>query len=167
MIAIFRARQDSEHASTPSPQRLAPGTNIAFDSRLVAKLQSDHRELLQSYGHLAAAAEGRKFASLPGLISVLQTQLQDHLLTEKVKLYVFLAHQFTDDDLTVGIVRDFQKEMDVIARRALDFMRRYRSTPVGDADIADFQRDLAAIGTALVKRIQREEEVLYPLYRTL
>ena len=77
------------------------------------------------------------------------------------------AFLFEADDVTLQIVRDFQREMDGIAKAGLDFVRKYRTTLVDNATVGVFQRELEGIGAAVSKRMQREEEVLYPLYRTM
>lgn len=163
MIELFKPKT----AVPAQEKRVAPGTNIAFDPGLVSKLKSDHRHLLDTYSHIQTAANTGKYASLPELFTDFQSQLLDHLLTEKVKLYIFLSHQFETEDVTLQIVRDFQREMDGIAKAGLDFVRKYRTTLVDNATVEAFQHELAAIGAAVSKRMQREEEVLYPLYRTM
>jgi len=163
MVELFKLKT----VAPAQEKRVAPGTNIAFDPGLVAKLKSDHRHLLDTYSHIQTAANTGKYASLPELFTDFQSQLLDHLLTEKVKLYIFLSHQFEADDVTLQIVRDFQREMDGIAKAGLDFVRKYRTTLVDNATVETFQRELEGIGAAVSKRMQREEEVLYPLYRTM
>ena len=57
--------------------------------------------------------------------------------------------------------------LDPQAKAGLDFVRKYRTTLVDNATVGVFQRELEGIGAAVSKRMQREEEVLYPLYRTM
>ena len=87
-----------------------------------------------------------------------------HLLTENVRLYIYLDHMLRGDEANEELIRGFRKEMDDIAKTAMNFLKKYEAIGV-DKDLAEvFSKDFATIGEVLTKRIKREESILYPLY---
>jgi hypothetical protein len=58
----------------------------------------------------------------------------------------------------------FRHEMDDIGRAVVGFLEKYKEIGQHPELARPFSTDLAAIGEALVARIKREEEILYPMY---
>ncbi len=88
----------------------------------------------------------------------------DHILIENVSLYVYMKRKFIDDDINTELVTDFRKEMDGIGKVVRAFIVKYETIGLDNTFATSFEKDLADIGTALVARIEREEQTLYPLY---
>jgi len=149
----------------PAPRR-PHAVQIPYDTHLVAELDTEHQRLLalftdisQSFaaGDVARAAAGlRKFTS----------DIQAHLLTEQIGLYVYLEDVLTDSDgqQSRTKVYDIHHAMDAIGQAVLDFLNKYRLLDKKPELQATFGADLAGIGAALVERIKLEKTALYPMY---
>lgn len=151
-------------SASPAPSQPAPGTSIHHDPTLIAKLRKDHQVLFDIYNQVQAAFDAKNFARVKDLLAEFRSTVQQHLLTENVKLYIYLSHQLASDAANAQIISEFRHEMNGIARVVMDFLRRYTEGPLGANEAAAFKKELEEIGSALVKRTQREENTLYPLY---
>jgi len=163
---FFRNKNKNPADNTKNEQEFdsAPGTGIRFDPELINKLKDDHQSLLKLYGDIKAHFDARDYEAVSSKLNDFRTALQEHLLTENVRLYIYLSHMFKTDETNFELIRGFRKEMDGIAKTAMDFLRKYDAIGV-DADLAtSFEKDFATIGEVLGSRIQKEENTLYPLY---
>src|SRR3990172_9372386 len=70
-----------------------------------------------------------------------------------------------DDEVNAQIINEFRHEMNGIAQVVMAFVRRYSDSELNAVSLIAMKKELEEIGAALVKRIQREENTLYPLYR--
>ncbi|WP_197513154.1 hemerythrin domain-containing protein [Acidihalobacter aeolianus] len=139
-------------------------SGIRFSSELVPRLKSDHQELLVIY-----QAIQKRFAEgdLGGTVSKLadfRYLLQDHLLTENVRFYLYLSQQFAEDETNSELIRGFRQEMDAIGRIVLRFLDRYEKMADDHGLANSFLQEFGEIGAVLTKRIKKEEQTLYPLY---
>lgn len=158
----------SEPAPPPvrqEPVRYARGTRIRYDEGLVDKLMDDHQRLLKIYTEITDAAENRNFEVLAERLNRFRIELTDHLLTENVKLYVFLDRSVEDDEMNSELIRSFRREMDQIGKVVMEFLRRYLLHGVSSLNVADFQAEFIKIGEVLGDRITREESTLYIMYQ--
>ena len=153
-------------ASRPAAQSAgsAPGTSIHHDADLIASLKSDHQRLLASFQAIAAASLAGNLTVVQNLLGQFQTMLMDHLLKENVRLYVYLEHLLKDDPVSHEMMHGFRHEMDAIGRVVVGFLGKYKEIGGHPELAAAFSTDLKAIGEALVARIKREEDILYPMY---
>ncbi len=143
---------------------VAPGTSIHYHADLIGKLTSDHRALLDLFGRIKLAHGSGQLEEAAALLVRFRTALQDHLLVESVRLYVYLEHRMRDDPDSHRLIHDFRHEMDGIGKAAMAFLGKYARL-AQDPQLNDsFGPELDAVGRVLVERIQREETVLYPLY---
>jgi hypothetical protein len=144
--------------------RAAPGTEIYYDPMLVVELKRDHQRLLGLYVHIKERFEQGDFAALTRDLGEFRLLLQEHLLTEKIRLYIYLEHALGQDAETLELIRRFKQEMDAIGREVTRFLRKYEALDANPGLAGDFQRELDNIGGILNKRIQAEENQLYSLY---
>jgi regulator of sigma D len=142
----------------------APGTAIVYDPGLVPRLTNDHRQLVEVYKQVHAALARNDLAGVRHRLLQFRGALQEHLLAENVKLYVYLARHLAGDEASSQIINDMRREMMGIGRVVMDFLRKYTETPIEPAQAVQFKGELDGIGAALVQRIEREESALYPLY---
>ncbi len=138
--------------------------SISFDAALVGKLKDDHKELFKIYGRIVAAKDSNNFTGMAQLMRDFKLMLQTHLMVENVRFYVYLQQQFAGDSDVVGFITDVRKEMDGIARAAIQFTNTYAVDSYTEEMKKDFAKELNAIGQVLVKRIAMEESRLYTLY---
>ncbi|RLJ67853.1 hemerythrin domain-containing protein [Sulfurisoma sediminicola] len=154
-------------AASARPQASAPGTGIRHDPRLIEALKEDHRLLLDIYTAIDAARRTEDLLSVQTRLGQFRMVLQDHLLKENVRLYVYLEHVLRGDSVSHELMHEFRHEMDGIGRVVVGFLSKYREIGIHPELAAEFATDFAAIGQALVARIRREEDTLYPMYAPL
>ena len=151
-------------AATPASPASAPGTTIHHDSRLVEAFKEDHRLLIDIYNAIDADRRSGRLHTVQTRLEQFRMVLQDHLLKENVRLYVYLEHVLKNDPVSHQLMHDFRHEMDGIGRAVVGFLGKYRQIGIHPELAAEFATDFAAIGEALVGRIHREEDTLYPMY---
>lgn len=143
---------------------VAPGTEIHRRTDLIGKLKADHQVLLDLFGRIKRAHEAGQTAQAAALLATFRNTLQEHLLVESVRLYVYLEHASRNDAERFELVHHFRHEMGAIGKTAVAFLAKYADL-AGDRQLAaTFGRDLDAVGAVLVERIRREETILYPMY---
>ncbi|MCL2345353.1 MAG: hemerythrin domain-containing protein [Desulfobulbus sp.] len=166
LFSMLFGKQESAAEAPVAVQEepVAPGTNIRFHPELIAKLTNDHQVLLSLFGETSEAAAQGDAAAAAEQLEAFRTALQGHLLTENIRLYVYLEHLFADDPSTYALIHEFRHEMDGIGKAVIRFLLKYEDLARHPEQIAAFASDLAAVGKVLVSRIEREEGTLYPLY---
>lgn len=142
----------------------APAVGLAFDPNLIARFKDDHALLLEIYKSIADARAAGNLQLVQERLNQFRIVLQEHLLKENVRLYVYLEHQAKNDPLRHETIHGFRREMDGIGRVVVAFLTKYKDIGTMPALEAEFETDLAAIGSALTSRIAREEGTLYPMY---
>ena len=142
----------------------APGTHIHHDPALIATFKSDHRLLLEIFGAIGEAAKAGDLAEVQKRLGHFRTILMDHLLKENVRLYIYLEHMLKGDPTSHALIHEFRHEMDGIGQVVVAFLGKYKAIATQPELAAEFAKDLDAIGSALVGRIEREEATLYPMY---
>ncbi|WP_127477826.1 hemerythrin domain-containing protein [Sulfurivermis fontis] len=157
------SKQDAPAAATPQ-YNTAPGTEIRYHPELIDQLKSDHQALLGLYGEIKAAFDEGDYAAVSQKLDAFRSGLQSHLLTENVRLYIYLDRCLANDETNSELIRGFRREMDGIAKVAMNFLKKYEAIGVDKELAGAFAKDFATIGQVLGQRIQKEEQVLYPLY---
>lgn len=147
-----------------SVYKTAPGTSIHYDPALLNQLTDDHKALLALYMEIKAQFEASNYKTVSEKLVDFRSALQGHLLTENVRLYIYLNHIFESDDTNAELIHGFRKDMDRIAKVAMGFLKKYEEIGVDQDLAAHFATDFATIGEVLTKRIEKEETILYPLY---
>ncbi|HFC30113.1 MAG TPA: hemerythrin domain-containing protein [Oceanospirillales bacterium] len=163
MFKFFK-RQSSKTQSRQQSTHMAPGTQICYIPNLVENLRKDHKALLNIFGKIKSSFEAGKFRKVEKNLKTFRRLLTDHLLTENVRLYIYLGHEFAQDEVTSDLVKEFKSEMNQISKVVMAFLTKYETIGVNKGLSESFNKDLNAIGQALTERIQREENTLYPLY---
>jgi iron-sulfur cluster repair protein YtfE (RIC family) len=125
----------------------------------------DHSLLLEIYTAIEDARKTGELMTVQTRLVQFRMVLMDHLLKENVRLYIYLEHMLANDPVAHGLIHEFRHEMDAIGKVVVGFLGKYKEIGIHPELEADFTRDLAAIGEALVARIRREEETLYPMYQ--
>lgn len=91
--------------------------------------------------------------------------LRLHLAEEDLRLYPSMIA--SGDWQAAKVARRFQAEMGGLAEIIEGFMQRWCSSSIIALDIDVFRRDLDRLSGALVRRIDRENQFLYPLAERL
>lgn len=145
-------------------ERVAPGTDIHHHPDLIARFMQDHQELLRLFGAVKEAAEVGNVTVAAERLEDFRTALQGHLLTENIRLYVYLEHALLSDPPSHALMHQFRHEMDEIGKAVVAFLTKYHDLAAHPEWARDFVNELDGVGKVLVKRIQSEEKTLYPLY---
>lgn len=149
-------------------QGVAPGTQLHYDPNLVPGLVAEHQILLGIFGEIGAAMDQKNMALVKQKLGEFGDALRGHLLKENIRFYVYLQHSLEGEPDNAAIMRDFRKEMQHIGKAVADFLHKYTAEEDGwiwdETMWQSFQQEVGGIGKVLVKRIQTEENILYPLY---
>ena len=166
MFKLFKGKSAGDHGTfTSEPQYApAPGTEIRYDPALVNNLQQEHQQLLGIYAAVKQAFDAGDYQTVSMRLNEFRAALQNHLLTENIRLYIYLDRQLAGDEVTSELIRGFRREMDSIGKTVLNFLKKYEAIGVDSDLAAAFLHDFEAIGKVFVDRIEREEVTLYPLY---
>ncbi len=151
--------------SQPEPALpTAPGTEIRYSPTLINELKNDHQQLLGAYMAIKTSFDQGNYSAVSQLLTEFRFGLHNHLLTENVRLYIYVGSMLSHDAPKAEMIRGFRTEMEGIGKTALRLLKKYEALNI-NAELADpFARDFAAIGSILTERIKKEESVLYPLY---
>lgn len=169
MFGFFRRKRNKKDRlqtdkSQGSSAGTAPGTEIHYSPELIAEFLNDHQQLLKLFGELNEAYVAQKYQQLPGMLEEFGSMLRGHLLTENIKLYIYLQHVLANDPENTALMQGFRTEMNGVSKTVTAFLNRYSDKDWGDQRKASFGKELEAIGGVLIKRIETEESTLYPLY---
>ncbi len=156
--------KETESSQQEKEQIVLPGTQLFFDALLIKNLKDDHQTLLSLYGEMAQALSDNDHKTLVGLFTKFSAELRSHLLTENLKLYIYLSHAMVADTESLAIITDLRSEMQQIGRVVNNFLIRYSELPWSEEQVHSFPSEFEKIGEVLVDRIKREEATLYPLY---
>ena len=138
---------------------------IAYDDGLIDNLEKDHELLVELFGKIwKNGFEAGDFETLATHISEFKTLFQSHLLKENVKFYAYLEQSMRHDSHSLGVVREFRRDMNDIANAVISFCKKYERPEFTKAAQESFKEEYQGIGQALVRRVQLEERDLYSLY---
>lgn len=138
---------------------------IGFDPALIGDLISDHSELVTIFGKVwSEGYEAKQYSKIASYLTEFKGLFQSHLLKENVKFYVYLEQTLGEDPHSLGVVRDFRKDMNGIANAVVGFCKKYIETELNEINVEQFVEDYQGIGEALVRRVKLEEQDLYSLY---
>jgi regulator of sigma D len=141
------------------------GMAIGYSPDLIARLKNDHQILLKTFGLVGQAYARNDLPEVARQLRDFHHGLLGHLMTENIKLYVYLGGtiKHTDPE-SHELMLEFRQEMYGIGKAVLAFLNKYKEIDAHPALAETFGDDMKNIGAALVSRIRREEDTLYPLY---
>lgn len=139
--------------------------SITYSAQLVPSLLDDHQELFKLYGEVESALAAGNYDSLPRLLGTFKTKLDVHLLSENLRFYCYLEQSLTNQPEELEIMKNFRREMNNIARAAVNFVRKWQTAGVTPASTKTFTMESEQVKSLLVERMEREESGLYPLYQ--
>jgi len=161
-------RDQKKAGGTTQPGELsrsnAPGTQIAYSADLIAQLTAEHQRLLELFALIKKAFAEKDLPATARCLDQFRSAIQAHLLTENIRIYIYLEHSLTHDPESAALVRGFRHEMDKIGRAVLSFLNKYSDIGTRPDLAIPFGNDLDVVDEVLVDRIRREEGTLYPLY---
>lgn len=142
----------------------AEDSKIAFHPKLVPNLKADHQNLLGLFTGVLEDAKNHKFEGIPEQLEKFKAELAAHLQLENTKFYGYLEQSLSQSTQEFRDMRAFRREMRNIERAVLKYLDAWIDEGVNGENLVRFQEESDGIAGALVKRIQSEEEKLYPIY---
>lgn len=137
---------------------------VRHDPMLIHRLKDDHRSLLKQYATIKTAATEGRWAEVHADLLRFRAELTDHLLTESVKLYVYLRLKLASDPAQLRLMRNFSSEMVGIGKVVVDFIEANEDVAINLDKQLQFMKGWTEIGKVLGDRVGREEKTLYPMY---
>ena len=137
---------------------------IAHNPGLIPRYVGEHQELLTIFTQIVDASDAGQPKGIARNLELFKQKFLDHIMDENFHLYLYLRQILKPDDESHELMRIYQKEMAEIRRDVLRFVDAHLGN---DAEYgADFHSQLLSVGAALKRRIDAEEDKLYPLYRS-
>lgn len=129
---------------------------------LITRLSAQHLQLEQAL----AGIRVRQFQTGEGRerLHRIRDLLHNHFQTEKKELFPRLRQAVASDPQLAGQLSRFSDDLEIVSGLADDFIRKYEN---GVDHLIEFATDHGALMTILRIRLKREEETLFPLYRSL
>jgi hypothetical protein len=159
-------RDSSSKLNTKNQQQSSTKFLPAYDSSLIGALQSDHEEIIYLYDKVLNAAMNKEYASLQLLLVEFASSFTNHIHVEDVKLYGFLKTLVRNKcHLEQRVVANFCSEMKNTSISIFTFLSQSPYIPVKENTLEYFIKEFSEIGVILQDRIEREERILYPIYR--
>lgn len=172
MFGLFKNKnvkqeQPAESGNDQARYSTAPGTEIRYSPTLIEELKGDHQHLFAAYMSIKSSFDKGDLEAVSRQLNDFRFDLHNHLLTENVRLYIYLSSMMSHDAAKAEMVRGFRQEMENIGKTALRLLKKYEAISIDTALAGPFAEDFAAIGAILTERVKKEENVLYPLYSSL
>ena len=138
----------------------------SYDKTLISTLEHDHEDLFNLYNQVLASAKNEEFSTLQLSLVEFATSFTTHIKVEDEQLYgylIFLASH--KSELEQKVVADFADEMKEISSSIFNILSHSPYIPVSKQTVVEFTQEFENIGALLTDRIEREEKVLYPIYK--
>jgi regulator of sigma D len=166
-VADMRERQSSPGNLQSRRPNSAPErpSGLAYDPGLIAEFLDTHQTLLALHGHARTAAFQGNWKETSAALEEFRIELTDHLVSEGIRLYVYLKQSLKEEPEIQAQMRHFATEMHGIGAAVMKYLDAVRDIAVEPYQRAGFIEQWDQIGGTLVQRIQREEKVLYPMYQ--
>lgn len=145
---------------------LNQSTFPAYDPFLIDSLEQDHLDLMVLYKAMWSDGYYRQdFEGLAATIEQFKADFQSHILKENVKLFTYLEQTLAENPLLLKLVREFRHDINNVASTIIPFCKKYGITPFSLSMENEFEHDYAKVGELLSKRLESEEQEIYPLYQ--
>ena len=146
-------------------QQVAPGTQLHYDSRLIARLLSQHADLLKLLSKAMESVKASRFEETKKHVHNLRLLLNEHLPEVKLRLYTYLNCCLKADSEGLDLVRTMRRELADMSRKAMRFVNHYESIGISLENKAAFVEELVQVTFWLSDRFAREERLLYTMYQ--
>ena len=133
--------------------------------KLIPQLKREHVEIMRSFSSIKDGVMSGKVgdADLINGLRELKNILVAHLDLEDKMLYPALAKSEVVEAKNIG--EKYSGEMLGISKVAMAFFGKYMSESISDLlKSAEFRKELDGVISAVTKRVDAEETILYPAY---
>jgi len=136
-----------------------------YNPILIILLKRDHKRLFEIYGNIKNIFEnGESYDKVINKLDELKAVLSMHIEFENSQLYSYLESIYKEDKIKLAFLYKADREMGDIVNIALKFIDKFSKLEILIKDREQFKKGLEEIGEVLVKRVEFEENRLYPLY---
>lgn len=137
----------------------------AFDMSLISSLESDHEQILDLFNKVLISARSKEYSNVQLSLVEFATSFTDHIQVEDDHLYSYLKILARNkSNIEQKVVGEFFSEMKNISISIFTFLTQNPFIPINESNIDMFIEEFEKVGLLLQDRIQREENVLYPIY---
>lgn len=138
-----------------------------INKNYINELKSDHKIVGQLLEDIKFSIQAKDIQGIATRIDSLKKSLFGHLKKEDDKLYFDLRNKAKDKknmEMIEMTVSTFSTAMKNIEARILRFLEKYPSKDEIAKVAADFNKDFQGVYEDIMKRVNNEEKVLYPMY---
>ncbi len=137
-----------------------------YDISLIGALESDHEQISKLHKKVLKKAREKDFTSLQLTLVEFATALTNHAQVEDELLYGYLKTLASKkSQVEQKVVAGFSSEMKNISITIFSFLSQSPFIPVNENNIDYFIDEFREMGRQLQDRIEREEKILYPIYK--
>ncbi len=149
--------------NSPTPNKQVGGAG-SYKPELVATLKDDHQILFNIVGRIQKAVDNKNWSTVTKELQIFREKIYAHLLIENIDLYIYLQRSLADDPVNLKMMRELQKEMSGISTAVVNFLSKYKTLEKEANLQEEFPSEFNDVCDVLVRRIECEERVLYPMY---
>jgi len=142
-------------ASQPPP--------IRYDPSLILALTHQHRSLSMLLVEASSAAQAGSYEEVGEILERFANTLADHLRQESAQLHPYLAEHIRGED-GEAVLKEMRSHSALIRHSVVGFLKRYGSTPVSAANVAEFQKNIEVMSDEFSQETERAEAIFYTLY---
>jgi len=162
MFSLFR-NSYKEIQNLGAAQELE-GTEFRYYPNLIKHLKKENQSIIALYQDIDKARMKGNHEKIGRLLSHFGSELRGHLIHEHIKLYIYLKFALKEQPENLATLQKFRSEMMQIGKNITEFLSKYENCSWNNELLNSFDNEFERMGQVLIKRIQTEEEMLYPLY---
>ena len=166
MVPLDFPVKPSDNSITSNQNKTSLKDLYQYDPTLIETLEEDHKQLFVLFNQVLDVARNNKFITLQLGLVEFATAFTTHIELEDEKLYGYLTMLASNkSELEQKIVSDYSQEMKNISISIFKLLNFSHSSPITKHNVSKFIEDFEKIGELLMDRIEREENILYPIYK--
>ena len=151
----------AQAAAKPVKKLLPP-----FDYSLIDSLRKDHKEILFVYNEMMKYAEAKDYPKVSGRLELFSRKIREHYQKADVDLYAYLkCHIQQKYPKRDKAFTELSLQMKNISIEIFFTISQSTNIPINDKNYDGFMRELSQLGEQLNMRIDREESVLFMMYK--
>lgn len=161
-IPPHRRQQPGAHHAERSP---LPGANRASSRDLRVRLDRYQLELLELYSQTHLLLSCRDFDGAKRRLGAFLIRLRDYAQLKSAHLYEPLARERAGDSRVQVLVCDCQERLAELEHDTRALFNGHAFVEFDEPQAEEFKVALNRLGAAFTHCIEREETLLYPLYK--
>ena len=151
-------------SSTPRPAS-EHGPALGLDPLLPGQIEREHLALLELYSHIHVLLSCRDYAGTRHKLGAMLVRLRDHIQHKNIRLYGLLAERHESDPVMLAIILGCQEQAAALVHTVSGLLFRTSESRLDDNNAEAFKTGLNTLGVELTHCIERDEALLFPLYR--